>query len=871
MRRPLFAVALFLVILAALRLKSGWAEETPPGCISAGRLEADREVEVTGQVYQKDETTIYLKSVFLIQTDLSGSSAFGQSAAGSRQEIPIQENIICETEKAEEISLGSHVAVRGQFAPYAHATNPGEFDAAVYYRTLEIGGKLKKAVVLAKGEASWPVREGLYQLKVYFKERLYRIFPEQEAAVMAALLLGDKSELDSDLKELYKRNGVLHILSISSLHITIIGMSIYRLLRKMGLPVCPCALAGSVILILYGCMTGFSVSACRAIGMYLIKMGAEIAGRTYDMLTALGVMGAFMVLRNPFYLQNSGFLLSFSSVLGIGVVYPLLMPEISLGKGVGKSVSGKHSRSEKARFTKSLAAAAGFAGDALIQSFFASLSITLTTLPVQLWFYYEIPVYSVFLNLFIIPFLKPMMITGLLAMLVPGLGVLGTADRLILRSYEFLCGCFDRLPFHTWNPGCPEIWQVVVFYLLLGGAVMVKYTIKQIKYIAKETKTVIPGHSFQMEETVKTRKKTETREKTEMRKAAGKGKTNNPKSTAGSGIFHRMSEFLKSPKATGCAAIGALCLGVLLFEIRPSAGNSVTFLDVGQGDSILVRTASGETYLFDCGSSSRKKIGKYILIPYLKYNGIRTIDAVFLSHPDGDHVNGAVELFALGGENHITVHQLLLPDIEETAREEQFGTLLQAALEGAQGQPIAVGYLSAGDGWRCGSASFTCLHPEKGFGAQDVNAYSECFLVEFYEDGTRFQSGISGGAVREAGAAGGSPSPPAQWTLLLTGDVQDKGEKALLREIQERNIGGITVLKAAHHGSRNSTPEALLDQLKPFLTVISCGRDNRYGHPHEELLERLEACGTHILQTAQWGAVRMEYEDGSLAVWTGAE
>ena len=347
----------------------------------------------------------------MIQTDLSGSSAFGQSAAGSRQEIPIQENIICETEKAEEISLGSHVAVRGQFAPYAHATNPGEFDAAVYYRTLEIGGKLKKAVVLAKGEASWPVREGLYQLKVYFKERLYRIFPEQEAAVMAALLLGDKSELDSDLKELYKRNGVLHILSISSLHITIIGMSIYRLLRKMGLPVCPCALAGSVILILYGCMTGFSVSACRAIGMYLIKMGAEIAGRTYDMLTALGVMGAFMVLRNPFYLQNSGFLLSFSSVLGIGVVYPLLMPEISLGKGVGKSVSGKHSRSEKARFTKSLAAAAGFAGDALIQSFFASLSITLTTLPVQLWFYYEIPVYSVFLNLFIIPFLKPMMIT----------------------------------------------------------------------------------------------------------------------------------------------------------------------------------------------------------------------------------------------------------------------------------------------------------------------------------------------------------------------------------------------------------------------------------------------------------------------------
>ena len=232
---------------------------------------------------------------------------------------------------------------------------------------------------------------------------------------MSALLLGDKSELDGDLKELYKRNGVLHILSISSLHITIIGMSIYRLLRRTGLPVWPCALAGSVILVLYGCMTGFSVSACRAIGMYLIKMGAEILGRTYDMLTALGVMGAFMAVQNPFYLQNSGFLLSFSSVLGIGVVYPLLMPQSSSGKGRESRLwGGKRSGTGAAEPVREFLSGAGRGlGNALQQSFYASLSITLATLPVQLRFYYEIPVYSVFLNLFIIPFLKPMMITGL--------------------------------------------------------------------------------------------------------------------------------------------------------------------------------------------------------------------------------------------------------------------------------------------------------------------------------------------------------------------------------------------------------------------------------------------------------------------------
>ena len=219
MRRPLFMAALFLVMIAALRLKTGRADELQEGCIRAGTLEADSQVVITGQVYQKDESNIYLKSVFY-----AGSNAFGQSAADSQQFVPIQENIICDMEDAPGIPLGSMVAVQGTFMPYSRATNPGEFDASVYYRTLEIGGKVRKAVLLAAGEGTWLIRERLYRLKECLKERLYRIFPEKEAAVMSALLLGDKSELDGELKDLYKRNGILHILSISSLHITILSL-----------------------------------------------------------------------------------------------------------------------------------------------------------------------------------------------------------------------------------------------------------------------------------------------------------------------------------------------------------------------------------------------------------------------------------------------------------------------------------------------------------------------------------------------------------------------------------------------------------------------------------------------------------------------
>ena len=945
MKRPLFLAALFLVVIAALRLGAGGAEDVPPGYVSAKELEAAQELLIAGQVYQKDETSIYLKSVVIYD-----SNALGQSAGGSGQGIPCAENFICEMQGEADIPLGRTVAVQGIFAPYSHATNPGEFDAAVYYRTLSIGGKLRKAQMEAYGEDWWPVRNGLYELKCLLKERLYRIFPEKEAAVMSALLLGDKKDLDSELKDLYKRNGILHILSISSLHITIIGMTVYRLLRRIGLPICPAAVGGSVLLLLYGGMTGFSVSACRAIGMYLIRMFGEVVGRTYDMLTALGVMGAVMVAWNPYYLQSSGFLLSFSSVLGLGVVSPVLAlspgrnPSASAGRA--KKPPGKTSKPTGGSLTERLRGnplriqgnplqvqgnplqiqgrlfqaqgqslgireAAGGMGAALwegcrglgrglLQSAMASLSITLTTLPIQLWFYYEVPVYSVFLNLFVLPLMKPMMITGLLAMLVPGLGVLGGIDYIILQSYEFVCGCFDRLPFHTWNPGCPKVWQIAAYYVLLAGVVLLRSRRKRKEEAAE--RMGLTGDWGQRKEDGRPgtvgkrmggvpgmagnrmdgrpgieRSRAEDMSGTAGNRIDGRPGTAGSRMDGGSRTTRNRAEdmpgtagngkkaYLPEPDGAVVGRAGgrsgrmrrwpvepcALAAAVLLFVLRPTPENSVTFLDVGQGDCILVRTASGENFLFDCGSSSRSGVGKYLLLPYLKHEGIQNIDAVFLSHPDADHVNGAVELLKMGGENNITVGQLLLPAIREDARQEQLGELEAAAEQASQASPVPVGYLRAGMSFGCGSADFTCLHPGESLGTEDVNAYSECFYVEFWES---------------AGDVQGREGKAPEWTLLLTGDVQNEGEAALQKELDARDIRDVSVLKAAHHGSKNSTPKELLERLSPRLTVISSGRNNRYGHPHAELLERLEESGTVIAQTARYGAITVDFAHDGVRV-----
>ena len=398
------------------------------------------------------------------------------------------------------------------------------------------------------------------------------------------------------------------------------------------------------------------------------------------------------------------------------------------------------------------------------------------------------------INLLVLPFMKPMLIVGLFS-LIPGFGTAGILDRGILWWYETLCGLFDGLPFGSWNPGRPQPWQMLIYYMALGGIVLLG-----------------------------------------RRRKRSEGKSNEGKSGGGRGSGGKVSGRIRRVRVGAWQAILTVA-AVAIFFIHPAGRNQIIFLDVGQGDCCLIRTETGHNYLFDCGSSSRRKVGEYVLLPTLKYYGITTLDGVFVSHPDVDHMNGIQELLELAEENHLKIKSLILPAVEQSARQEQFGELLEAVAERNEGQKTTqttrVVWVSAGDAWESGSVRFLCLHPERESGTMNENAYSECFYVDF-----------------------------GDFTLLLTGDVEGSGEEALLEELQRRRIGQLDLLKIAHHGSRNSTTEALLQQLHPGTAIISCGSNNRYGHPHAELLNRLESAGVQWFCTKDYGAVIVETDKG---------
>ena len=932
MRRPLFMECLCLVIVLAIgRILTG----ADTG--DAGVLPPDGSpVRITGRIDTRTSETIILKSISIIQNDLK------YSYSGKLQ---------CEltnTQEVQSLRLGQHIVLEGVFSHFDAATNHGEFDVRAYSAGKGIGGRVRKAQVLAAEEDYSFLREKLFAFRRRLHDRLAKVFPEKEASVMQTLLLGEKEELDAEVKALYQRNGIAHILSISGLHITLLGMGCYRLLKRLGAPVRVAAAGGAMTLLLYGMMVGMSVSASRAIGMYLLQMLGIFVGRTYDMLTGVGLLAALLVLQQSERLGDVSFLMSFGAVLGICLLTPVFAGDgrednvgVETASGVvaglltvtdilGDSAYERNKYREGWR--KVVYERLWRMVSALKSGFAASAGVILFTLPIQLWFFYEIPVYSVLLNLLVLPFMSVVMAGGILS-LIPGLGIAGTVDCLILWWYEWICERFGELPGAVWCVGRPAKWQMIVYYsglfvLIIGRNYAEKWKRQRlyVAYVAENNHG--DGHRTERE-----RQRRETRGVDDS--GRGRKRESNRKKMQHSDRYseicttrwrHVLANFwytwqgvMTYRSGVMCRIVAAMILVLIVGLLTGNfdRGSRVTFLDVGQGDGIVVETGQG-AYLFDCGSTSRRKIGEYVLKPYLKSRGIQSLRGVFVSHPDEDHMNGILELLENGGEWGITVEQMFLPAITEAERRETFEKLLVAA----EYAGVPVSYIKCGDEIRDSRLRLRCLHPEENTTLADANAYSECFYVEVFAKAVKWGaaegmevSGEGGRAASEVYGENGSFAAgvtgertghgdtgerknfgvgAGKLSILLTGDVEGEGEQQLTQELQtlktlqeaktlraaqesqalqnaqklqepreqqelweSRRQEGfkVDILKVAHHGSGYSTSSEFLAAAGPAAAIISCGRNNSYGHPHAATLQRLEDAKVPWYLTTDYGAL----------------
>jgi len=502
--------------------------------------------------------------------------------------------------KKQVANIGEEVILKGELILPENLRNPGGFDEKKYYMTNNIAYKIFPDEIINLEQ-----KEYLNFWLDKFKNKLagvYEIiFSEREAGIIKSMLLGDKSDLDKYTSDLYKSAGIYHILAISGLHISIIALLISFLLRL----ILDKKIASVIIiisLILYCMMVGNNISTLRAVIMSSIIIFGDLIYRERDLLSSLAFGFLCLLIYNPFGIYNIGFEYSFGAVFGIAtcteqidrglLLLSLKIKDLLLKKNISYKFISMIDFIIENKFIK--------------KYFAASCAASLITCCVTVFYFYYFAPYSIFINLFVLPNIALVVITGFLIGLI-GLISLHIASFIsglvfvLLKFYELISRLFIALPCARILTGNCHVIIIIFYFIWLF---LLIYMLNNF-----ENKFVIIKKYFK---------------------------------------------------------IYSICLIslILLIKILPRAPE-VIMLDVGQGDCFVINNKF-KTYIIDGGGKRTQEIGNNtgvnILIPFLDYQAKNFIDYVFVTHSDADHIIGIIELLDAKRVGKIFVSSKIIHD-----------------------------------------------------------------------------------------------------------------------------------------------------------------------------------------------------------------
>ena len=507
-------------------------------------------------------------------------------------------DILIYSEYMPDFSIGDKISAVGALYPFTEATNYGQFDQKKYYNTKGYICKLyadEITCIYENDSFTGNLRSVIFDASLLFREALGKVFFEENKGTLTAMLTGDKAELDEETKETYQRIGIAHILSISGLHITLLGMGLFNILMLLLKKLRFCSVLTIILIYFYGVFTGFSVSTQRAVIMIVCMLGARMLLRAYDGQSAAALAACIILIKNPTELYDTGFLLSFIAVFGIFAG--------------NKIRSNLHIENPILIYC--------------IPGFFAQLA----TLPIILRTYYSFSPYSFIANMILLPFMSIIVMSGLVAGLlgcvyllngidiILKLGVIaGGPAHYLLKGYGAVSEWLLSLPEADMITGCPGIVQCFTYYLIFFSCVY------------------LSGKAGKVPKRIRKADDRDDNRLLSFRNRQGL-----------SGLLKKHIKMLLIP------GIGLVIIVMLMVLTLKTNRNKLytAFLDVGQG--LCVYTEVGDTVILaDGGSSNVKNVGKYRIEPFLLYRGISEIDYCFITHTDADHISGIKEILEDG-------------------------------------------------------------------------------------------------------------------------------------------------------------------------------------------------------------------------------
>lgn len=629
--------------------------------------------------------------------------------------------------------------------------------------------------VLDTGQGFRPLA-WVYSLRGRLAQNLAEILPEPQASLAQGIVLGIRGNIPQELKADFIQSGTAHLLAISGLHLSIIagvmlGIGLWLFGRRHYIYVW---LALGVIW-LYALITGMHLPVVRGAIMASLFLFAEALGRQRSALVALTLAAAVMVGVSPYILGDASFQLSFLAMAGLVFLFPVFR---NLGRKATTAVLGEEG---------AVVSMANAAVDALS----ATLGAIIAVWPVVAYYFGIISLVAPLATFLALPALPGVIITGALAAVLgmvalPVAQVIGWLAWLFLSYLMLVVGGLAAPSIASLEVGSISPAFVLGYYLVLAAAIWLNRWRGQFR-------NLLSG-------------------------AAARLKTGVSLSFAVS----RTGKWLILP-----LLVAAVLVSFTAFTM-PDDNLHVSFLDVGDGDAILIQRGSQQV-LVD-GGPSPQAIALELSreMPFWD----RTVDLLVLTHPEADHITGLVEVL-----RRYQVGQVLYLDLD--GESPIYGEWRELIEEGGIKQTMA------SDGQQielCDGAVMKVLNPSTMLlsGTEsDVNNNSVVLRLSL-----------------------------GNISFLLTADIMREAEWAL---IKNRAALTSTVLKVAHHGSETSTTSEFLAVVNPRVAVISCGAENRFGHPSPDVLSRLEVSvgSDNIYCTAEHGTI--EFTTDGERLWVEVE
>jgi len=600
--------------------------------------------------------------------------------------------------------------------------------------------------ILDKGKGFKPL-EWVYSLRSRLSQTMATILPEPQASLAQGIILGIRGNIPSSVKTDFSRTGTAHILAISGLHLSIVAgillsLGIWLFGRRCYFYIW---LALGIIW-LYALLTGMHPPIVRGAIMASLFLTAELLGRQRSAFTSLAFAAAIMVGINPQILWTASFQMSFTAMAGLIFLAPPLM---ALGR---KAVSNTLGEDELAARVANI----------ITDSFSITLGAIIAVWPLVAYYFGIISFVGPPATLLALPALPGIIIAGALA---GGLGLIFVPAAQIVAWLAWLFLSYMLLVVNSFASISPAYIEEVTidsklvwaYYLVLALALWL--------------------HQRGQASTLTTKSLT----------------------SAKSGINRATGFISELPKKWIIPPLLVVAILVsLTAATMPDDNLHISFLDVGQGDAILIQTPAHQDILVDGGPSPQAiGLGLGQKMPFWD----RTIDLVVLTHPHSDHLTGLVEVL-----RRYEVKQVLSPDLDGASP--MYDEWLSLIKEKNIKYTTAQGgqRIDLGDG-----IVIKVLNPQ----IPHLTATGSDM------DNNSVVLHISMGNI----------------SFLLTADIMWEAEFEL---ITQRVDLASTVLKVAHCGSDTSTTPEFLAVVNPQIAVISVGEDNPHGHPSDEVMDRLK-------------------------------